>query len=130
VLLASLSAVVFVAAGLLAGMEGHAVLGRICLGAAAASTFVVVFRALFAVTRTVISQEGIAVEKALCSQSWAFCDVEDVLIGLTAGQLKLIEVRIQIVGGRRVSGLAPGVNPVSLFNSLRVATGSAGAALN
>ncbi len=130
VFLISLSAVVFVVAGLVAGMGDHVVVRGVCLGAAAASAFVVVFRALFSITRTVISQEGIAVEKALRRQSWDLCDVEDVLIGLTPGQLKNIEVRIQLVGGRRISVLAQGVNPVLLFNSLRTATESAGAGLS
>lgn len=128
-LLMLLSAFVLVVAGRSLGMGDHVVLKGICYGAAGLSTFLAVFRTLIATTRTAISRDEITVDKAWRSQSWALRDVENVQIGLMPGQVKLIDVRIQLAGGRRISALVQGADPVLLFNSLRTATGSVGAGM-
>ena len=122
-------AFVFGVAGFAALATDHVDLQMVCFIIAGIFLFFAILRALLANTRTVISQGVVTVEKVLRSKSWALRDIEDVRIGLAPGNMKFIEIKLQLVGGRKKQVFIQGVDPVSLFNSLRAAIGSEGGGL-
>jgi hypothetical protein len=70
------------------------------------------------VVRTLIDTTGVTRERRCWTTKVPFAEMDDVLIGLTPGQVKLLNVEVRLRSGRRRSLMSPGIDPIALFNTV------------